>query len=110
LTGKHTILGIFTGFPTPAGTEFPVAHPGMSVYLTLTEWYGGCQLRLQLVDITEEETVLAYVDLIPTENDPWVVMEFAFAITDLVFPQRGEYRVQVVCEGEILKEHRLFVT
>ena len=109
-TGKLSILGTFNNFNIAPGTPFPVSHSFLVIYLTLLECYGPCTLQLQIVDDSEEQTPIYGVEILVELPDPLVFGVVVQPVQMLTFPHAGNYFLQVLCGGELLKEHRLIVT
>lgn len=40
--------------------------------------------------------------------DPTAIFEVAFARRDVIFPEPGEYALQVLCGGQFLREKRVW--
>ena len=104
-TGKHTILGTFSSI---AALDFPVRHPGMGVFISLTDGRGITPLTLKLVSADENVRIFE-AGLEVDFEDPRMVLELATNIGNIEFPQPGEYRLQLFAGDEPLMERRLVV-
>ncbi len=105
MTGKKTILGTYNSI---VSSKFPHHKPGLCVYLAITDTHGPFQLRLRIVEVDDQEAPIhesAYPVNLP---DPNQVYEMTFT-TSVVFPAPGQYRVQLLVGGELLRELRLRV-
>jgi hypothetical protein len=105
-TGKNVIQGTFHVI---AALSFPWTHPSMVVYVVLTEGYGNTPLKLRLVDVDESRPPIFELETVVNFPDPLVVLEVVFTRSNIVFPDAGEYRVQLFGAGEPLLERRLNV-
>lgn len=105
-TGKMTILGTFSAIFAPS---FPAVHPQISVYLSVTDGRGTVPLNLRLVDANEEREPVFSVEAPIPFADPLSVVELRFLFQGVVFPEPGEYRIQVFAGAEHLIERRLAV-
>jgi hypothetical protein len=105
-TGKHTLGGTFSGIE---GTGFPLIHPIMSVYISLTEGRGLVPIRLQLIDTAEEREAVFQLEQEVDFPDPRSTLETSFVARDIQFPQAGEYRLQLFASEAFLLERRLVV-
>lgn len=105
-TGKHSLLGTLSGI---GGTKLPVVL-NMAVYFALIEGRGIQPVRLELADIDEERPPVFRIDSELHFNDPREVVEGAFQFENLVFPQRGQYRLKLFVGNEFLMERALHVT
>ena len=108
-SGKRTILGTFSVIFSP---EMPVTQGQLAVYCALTDGHGKTTIDLKLVRIdndnmTDEPIAEARgeVDFV----DPRMVVELDLKLRGIVFPSAGEYRFQIIGNGELLMERRLVV-
>jgi len=106
LSGTLSILGIRTVI---GATSLPLHHPGLIVYAALVEGRGSIVFELRFVDIDEEREPIYSIDADVTFRDPLTAVELIFEMNDLVFPEKGEYRVQLLVNGQLLRERRLTV-
>ena len=105
--GKHTILGTFRNINSRA---FPCRHQIMSIYLEMTDGRGKMDFRLQIVDVDEEREPIAVIENEMVSPDPNAIIEMGIQINNLVFPEPGEYRVQVFSNDTFLIEQKVTVT
>jgi len=104
-SGKHSLMGVFSGL---GAATFPAQHPGMGVYVALTECYGTIDLKIVVVDdagtntLTEAKVEVRFAD-------PLQVVELSIQIQTIVFPVPGVYRIQLIADTSILLERRLTV-
>ena len=106
-TRKYTLMGLFT---TITGIEFPLHHPFLFVYASLTGGRGKIPLRLELTNADDDSEPLTTVDgEIDSQNDPRATHEIAFALPGLRFPKQGEYRISLYANDEFMVERRLLV-
>lgn len=105
-TGKRFILGCFSALHA---REFPAIHPGLGIYIDLTNGRGNVAVKVQIVD-TDEELEPIWIGESEVEfKDPRMVAEIDLLVAGLRFPEPGEYRVQVFANGEFIIERRLLV-
>jgi hypothetical protein len=105
-SGKCFILGTRSSI---SAATFPCNRSGLAVYAAMTDGRGETALKIRLVDVDEVrepvmefETTLNFLD--PTED-----VEVAFLLTELVFPEPGDYRLQLYGAGQLLRERRFLV-
>jgi len=103
-TGKNTIQGTYLSLDA---AEFPYTHRSIVVYVALTEGYGETELRLRLIDADELRPPLFELEATVEFSDPLTEVEVVFAHPKVVFPEPGEYRLQLFGAGEPLREWRL---
>jgi hypothetical protein len=106
-TGKHTLLGTFSAL---FARQFPLRWPMMAVYCAVTECRGKVPVSIRIIDTNEERDPVAVspgeIDL----DDPLGVVEMVHMLGNLVFPEPGEYRVQLFADETLIVERRLVVT
>ena len=105
-TGKLFILGTRSAFEAAA---FPFNCPSLAVYVSMIDRRGETALAVRLIDVDavrepvlEYETTVNFLD--PTEE-----VEVVFRLEDLVFPEPGDYRLQIHGVGQFLRERRLLI-
>ena len=81
----------------------------MVVYVVLTDGHGDTPVRVRLVDAAEREPPIFEVETTVNFPDPLTVMEVVFPRFSVIFPEAGDYSVQLFGAGEFLREHRLDV-
>ncbi len=106
ITGKQSLIGMFARVHA---RKFPVAHPLLSVFASLTEGYGQVELTIRVVDANDARPPIVEGRGKVEFKDPRAIAHLALQFHGLVFPERGEYRVQLVCDGQLLREARLDV-
>lgn len=105
-TKKCTLLGTFS---TINARQFPAMHRQLSVHVAMTNGHGQTAIRLTLVGPDESAPPLFARDGTIEFTDPRVVAELNFIVTNVSFPQPGEYRLQIFGNEELLMERRLYV-
>src|SRR5262245_60821319 len=103
-TGKQTLIGTFNRF---GSSTFPCTLPMLGVYCALSGGRGKVQIGLRIVDTADpnEEPLMANTGEAQF-TDPRGVIEAGFNFQNVVFPQAGEYSVQLRCAGQVLAERR----
>lgn len=104
LTGKQSLIGMFSSVQA---FKFPAAHPQLAVYVALTDGRGKTPLELRIVDSEEARPPIVKGGGTVDFKDPRAVANLSLQFHGLVFPEPGEYRVQLWCWGELLREARL---
>jgi hypothetical protein len=106
-TGKKTILGTFSAM---FGQTFPLTVHQLAVYIALTDAGGVVPLKLRLVDVDEIRDPVREMTLRPDFPDPISIMELGLHMKGIVFPEPGEYRLQLLTDdGRLLIERRILV-
>ncbi|HNQ23678.1 MAG TPA: hypothetical protein PKK06_11345 [Phycisphaerae bacterium] len=104
ITGKQSLIGMFSRIHA---LRFPAGHPQLCVFVALTDGHGRNDLMLRIVDSNEERKPLIEGKGVVEFKDPRAIANLALQFHGLVFPQSGEYRVQLYCNGSLLREARL---
>lgn len=95
-TGKHTILGVFSNIK---GHRFPVTHPFMIWFLTLTDCATGPhQIRISM---GQEPTQLhKLIERSFESANPLHRINLINEIRNLTFPAPGEYSILIEVDDE----------
>lgn len=104
-TQKKSLIGTFCNLWAP---EFPVQHPKLCVYVTLTNGMGMVQVEMKCCNTATAEKVFGIEGQIQFP-DPNHVHELIFKVNNLIFPQAGVYSFEVLCNDEMVLENRFNV-
>jgi hypothetical protein len=104
-TNKVTIVGAFSSI---SASNFPAMHFRMCLFAEVTDGKGDIPMTFQIVDVDEETTVFKGDGVLKVSN-PLVIGRLVIQLGPLVFPAPGEYRVQLIADGEHLIERRLLL-
>ena len=74
-------------------------HPSLSVYVALTEGRGKTPLTIRIIDADDARRPVVEGTGIVQFNNPRAIANLALQFQGLTFPQPGEYRVQILCNG-----------
>ena len=105
-TGKHTVLGVFSAI---RGERFPIVHPFMIWFLTLTDVAAGAhKLRISMgLDPQQMQPLLER----PFESlSPLHRINLINEIRNLSFPSPGDYAILIEIDEEPLLATNLGVT
>jgi hypothetical protein len=105
-SGKFFVLG--TRASMGAGA-LPFTCPSLAVYAGLINGRGETALRLRLIDVDEAREPVVEFETVVNFLDPTEELEIAFRLLDLVFPEPGDYRLQLYAAGQFLRERRFLV-
>lgn len=105
-TGKHTLIGTFSAI---GGSTFPLVHTVLSVYISLTDGRGKTPLRLQLVDVNEEQEPIFELTQEVDFVDARMICEICFQAVGVTFPRPGEYRLKLFADQEFIIERWIVV-
>lgn len=81
----------------------------MAVYAALTDGRGKVPVKLQVIDVDEEEEPIASIEGDVEFSDPRMIVEMDLHLAKLNFPGPGEYRIQLYAGSEFVIERRLLV-
>lgn len=104
LTGKQSLIGMFSKVHAP---RFPASHPQLSVFCAMTDGHGKTELTIRIVDGNEARAAIVEGKGYVNFASPRAIAHLSLQFHGLTFPQPGEYRVQIWCQGELLREARL---
>jgi len=94
-------------FSNIAASRYPVRHPHICVFASLTDGRGSTPLEIVIVDSEDARPPVVTGTAKVEFKDPRAIANFNLHFNGLVFPEAGEYRVQLKCQGELLREARL---
>jgi uncharacterized protein DUF6941 len=106
LSDKLFILGTRSAI---GARSFPWTHPVLAIYAALVDGRGETALRFRLVDADEAREAVAEEETVVTFPDPVTELQVVVFFSDLVFPEPGDYRLQLLADGQFLRERRLLV-
>lgn len=99
-TGKHTLLGIFSSL---RAKEFPVVHPRMTWFLSLSELNKGKHhLKISMVDPTGELESRVIIDRDFDAPDPQHRVNLVNDIHRLKFLEAKAYSIVIEVDDEIV--------
>lgn len=104
MTGKQSLIGMFS---TIHAMGFPASHPQLCVHLQMTDGYGKTPVTIRIVDSDDARPPLVEGTGTVDFANPRAIANLALQFHGLVFPEPGEYRVQILSHGELLREARL---
>ena len=105
-SGKRTLLGTFSSILVES---FPAQHHLLCVYAAITECNGKIPVGVRIVD-AEGERDPVFVNEGEVEcGDPLAVIELNMFCGGIVFPQAGDYRVELYSAGHPILARRLMV-
>lgn len=105
-TRKPTILGCFGSI---GAAQFPAMHPSLVVFAELTDGRGMVPIKLRVIDVDEQNPPIAEAEGEVDLTDPLAVGMLVMGFVGMVFPEPGEYRVQLFSGSEPLLERRLLL-
>jgi hypothetical protein len=103
-TGKAYILGCFGAV---GADSFPASHSSMAVFAEVTDCRGKTPFLVRVIDVDERQEPVAVAVTQLDIPDPLAITMLVLRLEEMVFPNPGEYRVQLF-SGEVpLMERRL---
>jgi hypothetical protein len=106
-TGKAFILGCFSSI---RAETFPAKHPRMTVFAEVTDCRGRTPFSLRVIDVDERHEPLVEATTEVRTLDPLEIRMLVLSLEDMVFPEPGEYRIQLATGNAPLMERRLLLT
>ena len=105
-SGKHTILGVFSNINA---RHFPVTHPFMIWFLTLSDCASG-QHQMRLSMGLEPTKMQVLLDRPFESQSPLQRINLINEIRNLTFPAPGDYSIMIDVDDEPLLATSLTVT
>lgn len=106
MTGKTSLIGMFGNI---AARKFPMRQPQLCVFASLTDGRGKSPLELRIVDSDDARAAVVSGKATVEFKNPRAVACLNLHFNGLVFPEPGDYRVQLWSEGALLNEARLML-
>jgi hypothetical protein len=94
-TGKKSLIGIFNNINA---SNVPCIHPRLNVFVVLTEGHGDYKMQLRCLKVNDEAEILKMEGQV-SFSDPRQIVEFNCEIAGLKFPDYGDYRFEVLFDG-----------
>ena len=91
-THKRTLIGLFDRIKT---SQFPTAHPSMSIYVQFREVEGTFDFALELVDLSEEKVMNRSVIKNFKVQDRSRDCELVFNLLSVKFDHPGDYEFRI---------------
>lgn len=95
-SGKHTILGVFSSI---RARQFPVVHPFMIWFLTITD----CQPGMHTMKISiglEPENMMKVIEREFESQNPLQRVNLINELRNCSFPQEGDYHILIEVDDE----------
>ena len=105
-SGKHTILGVFSNIKAH---RFPVTHPFMVWFMTITDCSPG-QHKLRISMGLDPMQVQPLIERPFEAQSPLNRINLINEIRNLTFPQTGDYSILIEIDDEPILATNLTVT
>lgn len=105
-TGKHTILGVFSNI---RARQFPVVHPFMIWFLTISDVPAG-QHKIRISMGLEPTSLTPLIDRTFESQSPLQRINLINEIRNLSFAQPGDYSIVIEVDEEPLLATSLAVS
>lgn len=97
-TGKHTILGVFSNI---RGRQFPIVHPFMVWFLTLSDVPAG-EHRIKISFGLDATSLQPLIERTFESQSPLQRINLINEIRNLSFPSPGEYSIIIEVDEDPL--------
>jgi hypothetical protein len=97
-THKRTLIGLFDRIK---GTQFPLVHPAMSIYVQFREIEGTFNFTLELYDLTESKSLNKAVINAYKIQDRSRDCELVFNLMAVKFFHAGDYEFRIYVDDLI---------
>lgn len=99
--GKTALVGLFNNI---AVHKFPVAHPRLAVFASVTGLREGSHAKLEIVHGETEEPIVATSGPFPSGTMPLTVADLNFVFNNVVFRVEGIYFVRFWVNDHLLMQ------
>lgn len=104
LSNEYSIIGITSEMAAP---KFPLQAPAFFCFTELTGVHGDIEIEFRIVDENEERPPVAQAKAAGAASDgPLGVAQIAAMMAGLVYPEPGQYRLQLFSRGTLLAERK----
>jgi len=102
---NKTIVNTFNRISSKA---YPAQHDRLATFLSMTGGHGDYDLKIRVVhaDAAPGEDTLLEAGGQVTFGDPFAVVELTLDLRGLAVPKPGNYAIQVVIDGDVVKQRR----
>ncbi len=104
-THKYHLLGVSNFFAVPSLPE----KTQLTLFLSLIEVNGSYHVEVRIVEVDDDSEAIFRTSGTLEGNDPLAVFQFAMTPFNVEFTRAGEYRLQLLIDGEIIAERKLAV-
>ncbi|MCK6483346.1 MAG: hypothetical protein HUU22_03420 [Phycisphaerae bacterium] len=88
---KTALVGLFNNI---RARSFPVTHPRMAVFASVTGLREGSRVKLEIVHGETDRLVVVAEGPLPDGATPTAIADLNFVLTDVVFPEEGRYYIR----------------
>lgn len=105
--GKTALVGLFNGI---SAHSFPVRHPRLAIFASLTGLREGSQAKIEIVHAETEEVIVATHGPFPPDFSPITVVDMHFIFGNVVFQKEGTYYIRFWANDHLLMMRPFEVT
>lgn len=98
--GKTALVGLFSNIRTLLG--FPVKHPRMAVFASVTGLRGKSTAKLEIVHGENDTCILTATGEFSEDTSPLNIVDMNFIFNNVVFPVEGTYYIRFWCNDHLL--------
>lgn len=89
--GKTALVGLFNRI---AAREFPVTHPRMAVFASVTGLRKGSNAKIEIVHAENDSIIVSAEGPFPKEADALAIVDMSFVFNNVTFPEPGIYYIR----------------
>ena len=97
--GKTALVGLFNGI---SAHKFPVLHPRMAVFASVTDLRAGSTAKLEIVHAEDDSVVVAAEGPFPEGLSPLTVVDMNFIFNNIIFKEEGTYFIRFWANEHLL--------
>lgn len=106
-SGKHALVGLFNRI---TARKFPVTHPRMCVFVSVTDIRPNSMFRLDVIDGETDENVIGMQGPPPKGSAPNDVVDMVFELHGVTFKRAGLYFIRFWGNEHLLLQRPFLVS
>ena len=106
VTHKKSLIGIFNSL---FAKEFPVHHPMLSIYVTVTDGRGKMPCLLRMIYLEDDKELFCLKGQIEM-TDPMATAELVYTVTRVLFEKPGSYAIEFLIDNVLIGTKTIKVT
>jgi len=102
---------ILNTFNSISADDFPSRHDRLAVFMSFTDGRGEMELDVKLIlhDGDDEKVVVGARGPLVFPENPLDVVEMTLDLRGIVLPKPGNYALQILADGTLIRQRRIIV-
>lgn len=89
--GKIALVGLFSSINAQ---RFPVKHPRMGIFASVTGVREGSTAKLEIVHAENDTVIVSAGGPFPKGSEPLSIVDMHFVLNNVIFPESGLYYIR----------------